>query len=926
MAATTEHQMKLLATIFTNILRDPGNRKFRDLNFKQISKRLNHSSTYLQWLYNAGFLKSKDCKRLTLHPSKLHQLVDICECLKMVIGHPSLSGAKYSHNLCIQTILKNILNDPKNEKFRKLNLKRVISKLNHSLNHLTWLFQAGFEKSNDGKYLVFNSNCFDKLSDTYQTLTMSLVINAANVSARHISSHAESKHLLNSSYFAENIVNNCNLNNCVSLINIGCVLTGYVEKVSLQEIYKKIDDQYDRVGLLNDYNHLLLQHSNQFEDVYDRLRNIVYNTFSCDLSKCLSMMRNRRDRSEIITNDKILNKIYFESDTIVEQQLFDRIHCHFFHTFDMGYRIKQKDKQTILHNYNEQNHNYIVEKINALIKSKKQQNYTHLKSNKFMTAPTLQQYQYGVRFYYWKYYKKYGGQVDPVRKDFDMKKTRKTWNESMFQNEVSLSKWYINKNYNTFKEELIQNEIYHISQTQWGHNYSKAMAHLLTKKVREIYCPRRESAKCYEMKYEQNMSVDHIIALMIYCNYDQLQSQFTKTFWKQNQKMTDFQFKKRHRQYYFLARSLRECVECFGLNFKFSCSEGGWPEIMIYHGVNQHFVFPSVFPSINSPFSTTTDYTVAARFAENSGMILELKIITGHWFMKICEASNEGRERLCCFDCQWISDFSNESEILFIGGLNRIIMQNIIEVSTAKSHKMYVDGLMGIMTLTVERRYRGPIYGSSSARSMFQNGDVTYMQAQMIFKLLSHRLFTCKPQHKLAIEFKTCPRYIKTLLHSQCIHIPNVSLMRITPSDKYDGGFYQNLSDSFFFNLDKEHHGWIDFDLVMTVFPNCRVIQCIATSQQEIHKDVFETLLSFIQQNQRTWLKHVAVWYPNILEKQVYEMTSKGKYDSLFHNLSWKVSVVVMQDSCFPKFGTKESKQHIVNSARKHMLLNFERV
>eukprot|EP01084_Bolivina_argentea_P248398 415484_1 len=92
----------------------------------------------------------------------------------------------------------------------------------------------------------------------------------------------------------------------------------------------------------------------------------------------------------------------------------------------------------------------------------------------------------------------------------------------------------------------------------------KAKDHLHTDFVRQFKCPRTTSAACYDMKYGQNMSINHLISLMTYCNFSGLAKAFTETF-RRNENETNLALKERHRNFYYLGRLLRECCECFGM-------------------------------------------------------------------------------------------------------------------------------------------------------------------------------------------------------------------------------------------------------------------------------------------------------------------------------------------------------------------------
>ena len=113
-------------------------------------------------------------------------------------------------------------------------------------------------------------------------------------------------------------------------------------------VYNTKQNQYNDINLLNDFNHLLESHRHEFEEIYNMLKNEIYNNNDCRLRECLSMRRHHRDRHKITENEEILNELYNGNDDIVSQQILDRAHCHYMHTFDIGYRLTKRDKQDIM--------------------------------------------------------------------------------------------------------------------------------------------------------------------------------------------------------------------------------------------------------------------------------------------------------------------------------------------------------------------------------------------------------------------------------------------------------------------------------------------------------------------------------------------------------------------------------------------------
>ena len=76
----------------------------------------------------------------------------------------------------------------------------------------------------------------------------------------------------------------------------------------------------------------------QYIGIIDGVDSIMTEWKGCNLSNCLLLQRNGRDRFQIKQNDGLLRDLYFGAD-IVEQQLLDTIHCNFMHSYDRGMRL-----------------------------------------------------------------------------------------------------------------------------------------------------------------------------------------------------------------------------------------------------------------------------------------------------------------------------------------------------------------------------------------------------------------------------------------------------------------------------------------------------------------------------------------------------------------------------------------------------------
>eukprot|EP01084_Bolivina_argentea_P271246 461468_1 len=247
------------------------------------------------------------------------------------------------------------------------------------------------------------------------------------------------------------------------------------EEEDARNIYGKVYlgdylTDYSTIELVNDFNELLLQRSNEFENIYNTLIQRSNNNVVCDLLKCESMRRNQRNRNEITENENELKTLYFNDD-IVTQQLLDRVHCYYFHSFDMGYKITTKDLQQndIKNEEYDTMGKTVRQKIYALTKAKvNSANYITRLQNKYNQmfnenneTNNIENYSFGYKFHY--------------RTD--------EYDDCKCRSDVI----HILAKYSSLKVELTENQIAKICMSQFNTEYQKANEYFESKYRKENY-------------------------------------------------------------------------------------------------------------------------------------------------------------------------------------------------------------------------------------------------------------------------------------------------------------------------------------------------------------------------------------------------------------------------------------------------------
>ena len=199
---------------------------------------------------------------------------------------------------------------------------------------------------------------------------------------------------------------------------------------------------------------------------------------------------------------------------------------------------------------------------------------------------------------------------------------------------------YVAARYPKWKEEILNYK--HLDIDQYKEAFNKAQEYIKTAVAKSI--------KSLDDLLQNPLSTSHLVAIILYCDYSELSTDFTKSFRKTHQFETLDQIKKRHSNYRHWGETLRWTIYCYGqrkndkngllpkLDGPFYC---GMDTVMNVSQFNMYFL---------SPTSTSIQLTVATRFSGDQGMILEMDNSVG-----------DGRF-LHGIDVSWISRFKEEDE------------------------------------------------------------------------------------------------------------------------------------------------------------------------------------------------------------------------------------------------------------------------
>eukprot|EP01084_Bolivina_argentea_P029610 54980_1 len=124
----------------------------------------------------------------------------------------------------------------------------------------------------------------------------------------------------------------------------------------------------------------------------------------------------------------------------------------------------------------------------------------------------------------------------------DEKEEKKEYNnknleENVFNYGEYVPYWGINHiipNYTTLKDELTQNKIIQLSIKEYYDIYKEAS--LILTKICLLADHSGSQNKYFDIKYGESWTINHIICLLIYCNYSEIKSEFINYWIPNNEK------------------------------------------------------------------------------------------------------------------------------------------------------------------------------------------------------------------------------------------------------------------------------------------------------------------------------------------------------------------------------------------------------
>eukprot|EP01083_Nonionella_stella_P169768 576369_1 len=654
-----------------------------------------------------------------------------------------------------------------------------------------------------------------------------------------------------------NVTNSqCDIEQCLPLKTLSSIM-----KLLKQCADYPFKSSFNNKDILNLFHHLQLFHDN------DKDFHIIYTACggSCDIGTCQSFRRNYRNRNRFKQNEAhsalygLATSNMTDDEKIkfmLNAQIMDKIHCYFQHSYDIGYRLDTHQLQLIETKIADGRDALFVHtkygKIKELLRNKHEtfrnirsraSNHKTCPYNKFVsnynsTSPVSNtddeiddhkdehvayiyvdtMYSFGYEFEY-----------DPNKHD-----QKKYAEHDHYIGSVTAK-------YKTFKDELLSYTLCALNIHQFNHEVQKADVHYGSDYYKTVLKMYDGSVLGQDME-KHHFSKNHILSVMIYCNYDLCQHIFSGSYRAKHNMETKKSIRERHSEFYFLGKHLKETVHLFGMLVdRYGTITRTGKIKRFYHGINQQLLFPIMSHEQNVfiPLSTTSSFPVACQFSDSSNGGL------------VAEFSGYNRYFSCC----WLSDYPNEREHLFIQNSGMLKIDDILLLSPHIKNGSGVVHFREIFTATKmlnDLQYSWDNLEGDRDRDAMDANGVEY--SSFVIPAQYQQLIVRLIENELGIKrYDLLHSYAEKTFHQFCINrtqLDNVQWDEMKGCNAFLFPFYCLSAFE-----------WVDLNQLGKLYPNLEEIE---VWEIKLCANTFDDILQYIAKNaDSSKLKKIQIKSPN---------------------------------------------------------------
>eukprot|EP01084_Bolivina_argentea_P117287 208311_1 len=624
--------------IFNNILQHPTDIRYQNVNYYTVLKKLHQCPVFVKVLEIAGFYKSGDGHRILFDTTTLSDLFHLRELLQMCqikSAHKSITSETQNPLECVccnrlQYIENRSVIYSTTNTHHKRNATCIECYVAIKKNQPFW----HCDQKKHGDAFNICSKCIVNYDPIYFV--------SPGCEVRRMEALGQLDKKLDDNYETKTQPLCQDILSCSNLQTLNEVMKNYHNE-AIQSI--KSDINFNT--LLDHFLHLFYKHNTDEEFQF-----IMECFEKCYIEKCDKF---RRHYTRASNNGSIL------------QQLLDKVHCYFCHSIDVGNRLSINEKNMIYCTEKDSQNQFVVDskiRVSALnkIQKLKREKYQHI----CKAVTRLSKYnQFEPKVKNFKFYA-FGEEFKYSENDHCLSILYGKYNNKREYGKHTV----VYPKFITLKVELVNNNVAQITLEQFNNEYQKAKSHLFSAYCKNTYI---------------DITLEHILSLMIYCNYTEVQYKFSKTYRKNIHQ---------HSNFYHLGKHIKLAVHEYGVAIDREKKH-------FYHGITEKLMFPCYEISIKGPLSTSTSFEVAANFTDhNRGLLIEF----GHT-TDLCI-----KPKPKYLSVAWLSDYPNEAECLFIQNNNSLFeLYNIWEVTLGCELKSILHALKFMHYIFHGLNFKSPI-------------------------------------------------------------------------------------------------------------------------------------------------------------------------------------------------------------------------
>ena len=380
------------------------------------------------------------------------------------------------------------------------------------------------------------------------------------------------------------------------------------------------------------------------------------------------------------------------------------------------------------------------------------------------------------------------------------------------------------------------------------------------KKTEDMFKKPRINSEFDNKLQSSRITINHILAILFYCNFNELSRYFRATFISNDEENESFNlWKARHSEFANLGRLIRDSVEDYGKSIgdeslKIKNKKKGDSYLRFYHGLDGHrIIFNTTMIRFCSPISTSFNHSIIQMYLDSetgstkSGIILECK---------------EYSKYLRYFNCDWLSISSPiESSLIFCGGDWPLKINSILDIGISSYNYKYYFCAINIIQDLIRGEY---------------NHECEFIDYKI--KYAFNQIFSSRLWMRDAI-----PKYIDKFFDKYC---DNLGLL-IEINMQYiniDNNGYKQIKSSI---IDQSENDRIKFDVLCCVFSNCTIFKFLT---YKLCIETFNYLYQFLstkkhQEMYDSKLKYIIFSSPN--EVNLKCKTIIKNYKKKFQQINW---------------------------------------